>query len=674
MADHDRRHDGRGSGSDDDHSDTERGRRKTTNTSTTITAAQATESGRSDTAGGYSSSSGSVDCTPPDGGDSGEPRFLQDQRRTNNKWPKWVPYPIQRTGRAIAKWTHGPPNAAPYRIKPWLPKIQEYPLRLMDRFFPRRRQRQWLLFLLLSLWVVTFALVKWRGTRSTDIKEFGQPTSLTCGAQFWTRSNHCGVDGNDCRPFNGTSLAFTCPANCASYKVLNPRAVGDQEVIYRPLIVGGPSSDLEPGLSTYRGDSYICGAAIHAGIITNGNGGCGVLKLIGRQQDFVSSQRNGITSVGFNSYFPLSYQFVPDIECTASDSRWRLLAVSTAFSLALCLFTSSPAAFFFPTFVGLFATVGLATDPPSSTTIAGLVSNILGKLLPAMFCAWVMYDKIGVRRTLTGLTAQIEKSVLWLGACWVGALDNYTLDFIPIQRLTGHDLAQQPGAKAALSIIVIALFVIVCFQVYFFRQEARFIKYIKLYALFVGGIVIALLLPDLNLRIHHYILALLLLPGTSIQTRPSLLYQGLLVGLFINGIARWGFDSVLQTSGALQGDAQKGTLLPTVHTPSINWANSTDATSNITFTWDLPGTRNASDKATYDGISVLVNDVERFRAYFDDTGSPGRQYVWSRNTSLDLPEYFRFGFMTGSTSGDYTKAGVWTADGEWKEMAPGPSK
>lgn len=216
--------------------------------------------------------------------------------------------------------------------------------------------------------------------------------------------------------------------------------------------------------------------------------------------------------------------------------------------------------------------------------------------------------------------------------------------------------------------IIILLSVIVASQVWFFRQEGRFNKYIKLYALFIGGIVISLVLPGLQLRIHHYILALLLLPGTSIQTRASLIYQGLLVGLFINGIARWGFDSVLQTPAALQGDAQKGTELPVIPTPHIDWADGSNSTSKITFDWKTP------KSARYDGISILVNDIERFRAYFADTIDRQDQFVWSRNTSLGLPEYFRFGFMDGSETGDYTKAGTWTADGDWQKMKPGPSR
>lgn len=38
-----------------------------------------------------------------------------------------------------------------------------------------------------------------------------------------------------------------------------------------------------------------------------------------------------------------------------------------------------------------------------------------------------------------------------------------------------------------------------------------------------------------------------------------------------------------------------------------------------------------------------------------------------------LPEYFRFGYMAGSSVGDFSKAGKWLPDGEWIEMESGPS-
>ncbi|KAI1396357.1 hypothetical protein F4819DRAFT_475533 [Hypoxylon fuscum] len=594
-----------------------------------------------------------------DDDDPPTPRFMQDQGAWKH-W-KWVPYPVRKCGRSTLKWMKGPQNPKIFKIDPIFPRVQQAPLWLLDRFIPNRIHQFLLYAGWIALWVIIFAVVMWRGQASSEIPEYGTPTNIGCGVAYWSRNNNCGLDGNDCRPFNGSAFAFRCPANCASNQVLNPRAVGAQEVVYVPLVVGGPPDPATEENPIYRGDSFICGSAIHSGIISNSLGGCGVVAQVGQHQNYVSTNRYGINSIGFDSYFPMSITFEPGVECEAKDVRWSLLAISVVFTFFLSLFTASSSVFFFTTFIGIFWTVGMATDPPSYDTIPSLFSDILGKFLPAMFCAWVIYGKMGVRRALQGLTAQIEKTVLWLGGCWVGALTNYTFDFIPIQRLTGHDLEQQPGAKAALAIIIIVLLGVAAVQIYCFRQEGRLIRYLKLYALLVLAIIICVALPNLSLRIHHYVLALLLLPGTSMQTRFSLLCQGILMGLFINGIARWGFDAVLQTSVALQGDAQLGSPLPVILAPVINATLST-----ITFRWEAsPGIR-------YDGISVLVNDVERYRGYWGDEGSD--HFTWTRDNGTGFNEYFRFSYMTGANSNDYTKAGTWTKDLDWVDPQPGPSR
>ncbi|KAJ2973717.1 hypothetical protein NUW58_g8866 [Xylaria curta] len=587
------------------------------------------------------------------------PRFMQDQT-VSKRWG-WVPSLVRRVTGTVVRWIKGPQNPRIWKIDPFFPAIQHAPLRLVERVLPAKRHRLWLFFAFFAAWILTFALVFWQGQLASEIEGWGEPSDIGCTASYWSKNNACGIDGVDCRPFENSSFAFKCPGGCASTRVLNPRAVGDQEILYAPLIVGGPpdpSNELNP---VYRGDSFICGSAIHAGVISGAQGGCGVVSLIGEQQNFIATNRHDIQSFAFDSNFPLSFTFVPGIKCDAKDARWSLLAVSVVFTAVLSLFTASSAAFFFATFIIAFWEVGLASDPPLNGSFARQFSGLLGKFLPAMFCAWVFYDKMGVRRTLRGLTAQVEKTVLWLGGCWVGSLTNYTFDFIPISRLTGHDLAQQPGAKAALSIIVIVLFVIVVGQLWCFQQEARLVRLLKLYALFIVAILVSLALPNLNLRLHHYIITLLLLPGTSIQTRLSLLYQGILIGLFINGIARWGFDPVLQTSTALQGDAQLGSALPVILPPVIN-----STLSAITFKWGAP------PSIRYDGVSILVNDVERFRGFFGDKGD--NEFVWTRDNSSALNEYFRFAYMQGTSSADYTKAGIWNAKGEWIEMAPGPSR
>jgi len=75
-----------------------------------------------------------------------------------------------------------------------------------------------------------------------------------------------------------------------------------------------------------------------------------------------------------------------------------------------------------------------------------------------------------------------------------------------------------------------------------------------------------------------------------------------------------------------------------------------------------------------DGVSILVNDVERFRGYGDEGFGSSRDFVWERDPRSSEPEYFRFAFMEGTQVWDYTKAGTWLADGTWKAMDAGPSR
>jgi len=445
-----------------------------------------------------------------------------------------------------------------------------------------------------------------------------------------------------------------------SAQVLNPYAIGPKIINYRPLVVGGTSPGPDGNdARVYRADSFICGAAIHAGVIGNDHGGCGVLSLVGGHDRFGEATRHGITSISFDSDFPMAFSFSQTSANAGQcrDPRWNLLILSTIFTALFGLFTSSPATFFVPVFTILFFQTGMASDPPPYSDYASLASTTLGRFLPAALTGGLFY-RFSVRHSLRDCKAHVDKTILWVGGAWVGALGNYTFEQIPIQRLTGHDIQQQPGAITALVIIVLILLVIVVYQAWCFRNEGRLLRYLRLYA--VVGVALGILaaMPKLNLRIHHYIIALLLLPGTALQTRVSLLCQGLLVGLFINGIARWGFDSILQTAEALRGDGQLGSGIPSILEPVVSG-------SSITFAWDklLRG---------YEGVSVVVNDVERYRG---SSGSRQGSFTWDRMDDTK-ENYFRFGFINyqpfgGVSYSDFTRAGTWFSNGTWSGIPPG---
>jgi hypothetical protein len=83
--------------------------------------------------------------------------------------------------------------------------------------------------------------------------------------------------------------------------------------------------------------------------------------------------------------------------------------------------------------------------------------------------------------------------------------------------------------------------------------------------------------------------------------------------------------------------------------------------SNISFSW-------AASTSGYDGISILVNDVERYRSFFGEALPAGDHFTWQRASSSALPEYFRFGYLSEGQSLDYTKAGIWNVNGSWSSI------
>jgi hypothetical protein len=578
---------------------------------------------------------------------------------------RWVPLPLRKAARAISDWVKGPKPPRELKINPWFPKIQEAPIKLLDRYVPEKKHRACLLVALYGIWFLTWSLMLKHNATSGYIKGYGRPSNLWCGASFWNEGNGCGLNGNNCRPFSSAHMAFRCPAECKDTHLLEERVVGNETLIYKGLVIGGPNPDDADSIPIYRADSFICQAAIHAGVVTNAAGGCGVATLVGSHTDFRSSNAHGIESTSFPATFPRSYTFQnlssSQAQCP-KDSRWGLFAVTAVTLVILSLFTTSPAVFFFSTFFIMMIHVGLVSDPPNGGNFYELISIFSSRVLPATFVIFVEYWVCAVP-LLTGLTAQFEKTILYLGFCFIGALNNYTFaPLIPIERLTPRDL-RQPGARAALGIIITCIIAIVVGQIHWIRVSGNMPKYLKIYITMVVSLLILLALPGLRLRIHHYILALLFMPGTAFKTRTGLIYQGLLLGLFINGVARWGFSSIIQTPAALgeRGGGDGSGSWWGAKAPNVTAIVAPDA-SNITFNWDgLP------EKLDIEGVSILINDVERWRGYKDE------ELYWEqdevtlprRKRNEQEPEFFRFAWMKGSSTGVYSNVGVWDKDGLW---------
>lgn len=579
---------------------------------------------------------------------------------------RWVPVSVRKAARAVATWVKGPKSPRELKVIPYFPKIQQAPIQLLDRYVPSWKARTALLICLLSAWFLTWSLMLKHHATTGHIKGYGKPQNIWCGASFWSMGNQCGLNGNDCRPFSSSHTAFRCPANCDQTHLLEYRWVGNESYIYSPFVIGGPDPDDPDALPVYRGDSFICQAAIHAGVISKDNGGCGVATLVGTHDSFAPSKAHGIGSIAFPASFPRSYTFQHLSDASKqcpSDSRWPSFAVTCVALVVLSLFTTSPGVFFFSVYFITMFHVGLVSDPPNKPNFYELISTLFGKLLPGGFIAYVIYITSAVP-LLRGLTAQVEKTVLYLGFLFIGALNNYTFaPIIPIERLTPGDL-RQPGAGFALAIIIALIASIAVGQIHYIRVSGYLPKYLAIYATMGGSLLLLLALPGENLRLHHYIYSLVLLPGTGFQTRPALIYQGLLMGLHINGIARWGFSSIIETPASL-GDVNNGNGKTWwgAHGPVVNATVPPDA-ANLTLTWGA-----IPRDIGVDGVSILINDVERWRGYVDEMWNQEevtlRRDQHRDRDSREEPWFVRLAWMNGRSTGRYTKPAVWETNGTW---------
>jgi hypothetical protein len=112
-----------------------------------------------------------------------------------------------------------------------------------------------LFLLLVAVYIIGFAFFSRAQSFQTPPDAF-----IGCTSTYWLPKDGCGLNGDQCGPFQDNDpFDFRCPAQCNNVILQNPRTVGDEQIAFVPLIVGGGDAN-----HTYRGDSFICAAAIQA--------------------------------------------------------------------------------------------------------------------------------------------------------------------------------------------------------------------------------------------------------------------------------------------------------------------------------------------------------------------------------------------------------------------------
>ena len=98
---------------------------------------------------------------------------------------RWVPLRVRKAARATAAWCKGPDPPQMQRVTSFLPSVQEAPMKIIDKLFPRTIHKAGLLLFFYFCWLLTFSLVLNHSATAGYIKGYGKPSPVWCGANYW---------------------------------------------------------------------------------------------------------------------------------------------------------------------------------------------------------------------------------------------------------------------------------------------------------------------------------------------------------------------------------------------------------------------------------------------------------------------------------------------------------
>ncbi|TXT12931.1 hypothetical protein VHUM_01332 [Vanrija humicola] len=465
----------------------------------------------------------------------------------------------------------------------------------------------------------------------------GSPDMIGCTATMWPDwpPDTCGVNGTACLS-DLTPGVYRCPGGCAHTNLGNPRWIGASKINGRPLVVGGGDE---------RADSWVCPAAVHAGIVSSMFGGCvriAPLPYPAGSANYTSSTSRSIRSWPFAPHFPAAFTLSHAGSLSqCMEYHWPITATNVFLLFVFTLlFSPPPEALFATLLVGGYAHIVLVSDPPNRPPSW---SRVFGGL-PAVLLAGYWIYRVSFGPTLRGWArARLPlEMALWQGCgFWIGIESSTVFAKVPIQRL-GYG-ALSAGGVIALIVIVLIVAVIVIIQAVELRRLGMLRYYLARYLPLVPIlIVLANLGHHSYLRPHHYLLCLAAFPVLSLPNRISLWAQAFCLGFFLDGVGRWGWASIVQGFAELVGDANLGTMRPALVASgaALSWTPINDTLSAAGFT----------------GVSLLVDDMVVAGNY---TGSMSQV----ANATIDpaIDHYFRIAYIANGSSLDFTPPWTWLA-------------
>lgn len=98
---------------------------------------------------------------------------------------------LKQVGHDIMRWIHGPVPPVILCPNPIFPRAQEMPVRLVDRFLPKKRYRIAALGVYYLLWALIWGLMVAKSNQAGESLNYGDTQSIWCGYNLWYGALNC---------------------------------------------------------------------------------------------------------------------------------------------------------------------------------------------------------------------------------------------------------------------------------------------------------------------------------------------------------------------------------------------------------------------------------------------------------------------------------------------------
>lgn len=325
--------------------------------------------------------------------------------------------------------------------------------------------------------------------------------------------------------------------------------------------------------------------------------------------------------------------------------------------LVLILFLRPPSSLLFSVLLVLgYFQITLFSDVPKFPPDW---QSLFGGLIPVLITGYWIW-----KQAFSTTLPHFRDAPLTLALCqgagyWVGVESSTVFARFPISRL-GYDTLT-PSGFLALMIIVGLVLVVIRYQALAMRKQGLLRYYLVRYLPFLPMLLILSNIPSYTLRLHHYLLALLAIPVLSLPNRLSLMLQAFMLGLWLDGVGRWGWASLLEETSSVRPTSPLFFLPLSVRpwtprtnfrtpyspppqllgdAPSGSWTPSflSNLSSPHILSWSPITAEQAAEDIT--GYSILANDMQAF-AGWTNSSKCWNPFCFSPDSqSVRLTEYF----------------------------------